>query len=225
VVSAVSAIFRAIGVASVHSARGRASHNPPVVGSSPTRPTYLHLRKPLIWPGWLVRGTAAVGNIQGTSRSSATTRARSPWCSTPRHHPDHQAVRPALAGVRDARAGRDRILGGGPPGQAGLHPEAAPRGHRAPRQGRQMAGDHAACPGCRPPEPHHVARSGGSGGARHRHEVCRRTRETEKLPRPDAGSACLPHRCGHGGRDDPGRAFRRAPQAPPSAAGRTPSRR
>ena len=35
--------------------------------------------------------------------------------------------------------------------------------------------------------------------------------------RLDAGSACLPHGCGHGGRDDPGRAFRRAPQAPPEA--------
>jgi hypothetical protein len=32
-----------------------------------------------------------------------------------------------------------------------------------------------------------------------------------------AGSACLPHGCGHGGRDHPGRAFRRAPQAPPEA--------
>jgi len=30
-------------------------------------------------------------------------------------------------------------------------------------------------------------------------------------------AACLPHRCGHGGRDDPGRAFRRARQAPPEA--------
>ena len=38
-----------------------------------------------------------------------------------------------------------------------------------------------------------------------------------RLPRLDAGSACLPHGCGLGGRDDPGRAFRRAPQAPPEA--------
>ena len=37
--SAVGAITRAIGAASAHGARGRASHNPPVVGSSPTRPT------------------------------------------------------------------------------------------------------------------------------------------------------------------------------------------
>ena len=39
--SAAGAITRAIGAASAHGARGRASHNPPVVGSSPTRPTYL----------------------------------------------------------------------------------------------------------------------------------------------------------------------------------------
>ena len=39
VLSAISAIFRAIGAASGHGARGRASHNPPAVGSSPTRPT------------------------------------------------------------------------------------------------------------------------------------------------------------------------------------------
>jgi hypothetical protein len=32
-----------------------------------------------------------------------------------------------------------------------------------------------------------------------------------------AGPACLPHGCGHGGRDDSGRAFRRAPQASPEA--------
>ena len=38
-----------------------------------------------------------------------------------------------------------------------------------------------------------------------------------RLPRLDADSACLPHGCGHGGRDGPGRAFRRAPQAPPEA--------
>ena len=37
--SAISAIFRVICAASAHSARGRSSHNPPVVGSSPTRPT------------------------------------------------------------------------------------------------------------------------------------------------------------------------------------------
>jgi hypothetical protein len=37
--NAVSAIIRVIGAASAHGARGRASHNPPVVGSSPTRPT------------------------------------------------------------------------------------------------------------------------------------------------------------------------------------------
>jgi hypothetical protein len=37
--SAVSAITRVICAASVHGAGGRASHNPPVVGSSPTRPT------------------------------------------------------------------------------------------------------------------------------------------------------------------------------------------
>ena len=39
VVSAVSAMFSVIGAASGHRGRGRASHNPPVVGSSPTRPT------------------------------------------------------------------------------------------------------------------------------------------------------------------------------------------
>ena len=38
-VSAVSAMFRSVGAASACGARGRASHNPPVVGSSPTRPT------------------------------------------------------------------------------------------------------------------------------------------------------------------------------------------
>jgi hypothetical protein len=37
--SAVSAITCVIGAASACGARGRASHNPPVVGSSPTRPT------------------------------------------------------------------------------------------------------------------------------------------------------------------------------------------
>jgi hypothetical protein len=36
---AISAITRAISAASAHGARGRTSHNPPVVGSSPTRPT------------------------------------------------------------------------------------------------------------------------------------------------------------------------------------------
>jgi hypothetical protein len=36
--SAVGAITRAIGAASAHGARGRTSHNPPVAGSSPTRP-------------------------------------------------------------------------------------------------------------------------------------------------------------------------------------------
>jgi hypothetical protein len=39
VVSAVSAIIRAIGAASGYGARRRASHNPLAVGSSPTRPT------------------------------------------------------------------------------------------------------------------------------------------------------------------------------------------
>jgi hypothetical protein len=53
-VSAFGAITRAIGAASAHGARGRTSHNPPVVGSSPTRPTYPHLRKRSIWPGWSV---------------------------------------------------------------------------------------------------------------------------------------------------------------------------
>src|SRR5439155_7374576 len=36
--SAVGAITRAIGAASAHGARGRTSHNTPVVGSSPTVP-------------------------------------------------------------------------------------------------------------------------------------------------------------------------------------------
>jgi hypothetical protein len=43
--SAVSAITRAIGAASAPGASDRASHNPPVVGSSPTRPTYQILNK------------------------------------------------------------------------------------------------------------------------------------------------------------------------------------
>ncbi len=37
--SAISAIFRVICAANGHGARGRASHNPSGVGSSPTRPT------------------------------------------------------------------------------------------------------------------------------------------------------------------------------------------
>ena len=37
-VSAISAIVRVIGAASAHGGRGRSSHNPPAVGSSPTRP-------------------------------------------------------------------------------------------------------------------------------------------------------------------------------------------
>jgi hypothetical protein len=37
-VSAISAITRVIGAARAHGAWGRSSHNPPVVGSSPTRP-------------------------------------------------------------------------------------------------------------------------------------------------------------------------------------------
>src|SRR5262245_49498780 len=40
--SAVGAITRAIGAASGHGARGRTSHDPPVVGSSPTRPPADH---------------------------------------------------------------------------------------------------------------------------------------------------------------------------------------
>ena len=39
VVTAVSAIFRAVGAASGHGVWGRTSHNPSAVGSSPTRPT------------------------------------------------------------------------------------------------------------------------------------------------------------------------------------------
>ena len=38
-VSAVSAMIRVVCAASAHGAGGRTSHNPPVVGSSPTRPT------------------------------------------------------------------------------------------------------------------------------------------------------------------------------------------
>jgi hypothetical protein len=49
-VSAVSAITRAIGAASAHGARGHTSHNPPVVSSSPTRPTYVRLKKGSICP-------------------------------------------------------------------------------------------------------------------------------------------------------------------------------
>jgi hypothetical protein len=37
-VGVVSAMIRVICAASAHDARGRTSHNPPVVGSSPTRP-------------------------------------------------------------------------------------------------------------------------------------------------------------------------------------------
>jgi hypothetical protein len=53
-VSAISAMTRGIGAASALGARGRTSHNPPVVGSSPTRPTYSYLRKRseyLVWQG------------------------------------------------------------------------------------------------------------------------------------------------------------------------------
>jgi hypothetical protein len=48
-VSAVSAMIRVVCAASAHGAWGRTSHNPPVVGSSPTRPTSygtLHTEKP-----------------------------------------------------------------------------------------------------------------------------------------------------------------------------------
>jgi hypothetical protein len=41
VASAISTITRAICAARAHGAWGCTSHNPPVVGSSPTRPTYL----------------------------------------------------------------------------------------------------------------------------------------------------------------------------------------
>src|SRR6516165_9177193 len=46
--SAISAITRAIGAASAHGARGHTSHNPPVVGSSPTRPTRGGTRRQII---------------------------------------------------------------------------------------------------------------------------------------------------------------------------------
>ena len=43
--SVISAMIRAICAASAHGARDRTSHNPPVVGSGPTRPTKLKQRK------------------------------------------------------------------------------------------------------------------------------------------------------------------------------------
>jgi len=41
-VSAISAMIRVICAASVRVALGQTSHNPPVVGSSPTRPTIIY---------------------------------------------------------------------------------------------------------------------------------------------------------------------------------------
>src|SRR5260370_41576227 len=49
-----AARLRGIRAGSAYGARGRASHNPPVAGSSPPAPhTYPRLRKPVILPGWL----------------------------------------------------------------------------------------------------------------------------------------------------------------------------
>jgi hypothetical protein len=49
--------IRAASARSARSARGRTSHNPPVVGSSPTRPTYFTLQKYSKNVRWLVPGT------------------------------------------------------------------------------------------------------------------------------------------------------------------------
>ncbi len=81
--SAVSVMIRVICAASTLGAWGRASHNPPVVGSSPTRPTS-HARPPANSAGQVcalktstlhratpLRLTRASAVINGTWRASA----------------------------------------------------------------------------------------------------------------------------------------------------------
>jgi hypothetical protein len=82
-VSAISAMIRGIGAASVRGARGRASHNPPVVGSSPTRPTYLTCGKVRFGPAGqpAYRMDAGVVAAMTPAERSAERRKRrqKPW--------------------------------------------------------------------------------------------------------------------------------------------------
>jgi len=90
---AVSAMMGAICAGSALAAKSRASRNPPVVGSSPTRPTYIPspARKPVIWPGWLVRGTAAVGTCGQHPCRSGPVSGPADVC----RHPSRAGPRPA----------------------------------------------------------------------------------------------------------------------------------
>ncbi len=99
--SAISAMTRDIGAASACEAGEHAPHNPPVVGSSPTRPTYPRLRKRSIWPGWaacLPHGCGHGGrdDPRPSVSQSAASAARSPgWPSSNRSGPARSGGTPA----------------------------------------------------------------------------------------------------------------------------------
>jgi hypothetical protein len=65
VVSAISAMIRVIYAASAHDARGRTSHNLPVAGSSPARPTCGFMPSPA--DSRLVRGPTKVAALQSAA--------------------------------------------------------------------------------------------------------------------------------------------------------------
>ena len=96
-----AARLRGIRAVSAHGASGHTSHNQPVVGSSPTRPTYPHLKKSSIWPGWLSLPTAWMRawwprRPRPSVPQSAASAARTPsWPSSNRSGPARSRGTPA----------------------------------------------------------------------------------------------------------------------------------
>ena len=86
-----AARLRGIRAASAYDALGRSSHNPPVVGSSPTRPTACHLNKGSRNPSW-----------QGSPlrQTGACRLPVLPGSRRGRHEVSRRGVRPWRRGVR-----------------------------------------------------------------------------------------------------------------------------
>ena len=111
--NAVSAMIRAIGAASVRGAGGRSSRNPPVVGSSPTRPNSPppHVKAPLTCGYMLVRGALVPLALWGCVRLEAARPVRvnsRVGCVHPgklsRVHPPDRQTRPRVhAGPQGTR--------------------------------------------------------------------------------------------------------------------------
>ena len=79
-----AARLRGIRAASAPDAPGRSSHNPPVVGSSPTRPTGSNLFKRSKCPGW--QGSAEAADRALARQQQAAIDVGQPWPPVP--HPE-----------------------------------------------------------------------------------------------------------------------------------------